>query len=239
MCVGFLRPISRAGSVECPAVCVGSQVPERVDRLALAVRVSSQTDLPISTIRPAVAVSSARIGGAEGAGPRRAAGRDHETGWAARHAPQFCDASPGRRVRHSNRLKAPRASGRPDNEDLLARDGSWSAGGEESGRSAVMDSRGPARNHRSVHVRVVLGTTWQRIGWLASGPAVYMDTRSRGRVSVHVSCLAGVPRWCSRVTRSVRQPAMAGHVRADSSDRVYAARGEKRRIRAASRSTTC
>jgi hypothetical protein len=169
-----------------------------------------------------------------------AAGRAHETGWSACHAPQFCDASPGRRVRHSNRAKTPRASGRPDNDDLLAHDGPWSAGGEESDRSAVMDGRGPARNHRSVHVRVVLGTTWRRIGCLASGSPQFTWIRARaGASTAHMSCLAGRPRWCSRVTRSVRQPAMTGQVRADSSDRVYAARREKRRIRAASRSTTC
>ena len=124
----------RAG---CPAVRGGSEVSERRHGLAVAVRVPGGAHLSRSALGRPVEASPARVSGAEGGGQGREAGRHHEAGRAAHDAPQLCDGAARRRVRHPHGAGAARASGRPDDDDVSARDEPRGAGGEEPHGPAV------------------------------------------------------------------------------------------------------
>ena len=92
-----------------------------VDRVEMAIRVSGRANLSRSAVGSAVAVPSARVGGAEG-GRRRRAGRGHpQARRPAQYAPFFCDPSPRRRLRHPHRAGTARACRREYDDGLSAR----------------------------------------------------------------------------------------------------------------------
>jgi integrase len=112
------------------AVRARSQVSHRIDRVAMAVRscfrpVDSPSYGPPSRYHVHASVVQKAVARAG----RLAGMTKHLSPHVMRHS---FHASPGRRVRHTHGAGAARSSGRPDNDDLLARDAPTRAGREGS-----------------------------------------------------------------------------------------------------------